>query len=58
MPAEKKFQAPTSKHQRIFKHQAPILFPPVRFEFGAWSFSGCWSLEFGIFFRVFRVFRG
>src|SRR5437763_6304044 len=39
----RKLQAPSSKHQRSTKHQAPnsrSRSPSVRSEFGIWSFSG------------------
>src|SRR6267143_993883 len=42
---ESKHQKPNSKHQRNPKFHAPNRGP--RFELGAWSFSGVWSLVFG-----------
>jgi len=58
-----KFQAPTSKLQRSSNLQAPeevgdthrsYIFsnfyqPTSGLEFGAWTFSGTWSLELGAF---------
>jgi hypothetical protein len=44
-----KFQAPTFKHQRNFKHEAPICAARIGLDVEAWSFFGCWSLEFGAF---------
>src|SRR5712671_5225305 len=43
---ESKHQKPSSKHQRNPKFQAPNRGP--RFELGVWSFSGVWSLVFGV----------
>src|SRR6185503_6017544 len=43
---ESKHQKPSSKHQRNPKFQAPNRGP--RFELGARSFSGVWSLVFGV----------
>jgi hypothetical protein len=40
----KKLQAPSSRLQRNFKHQAPSI---GAVSFGDWSFSGAWSLELG-----------
>ena len=40
-----KHQAPTSREAPNSKHQTSAGDDPLRF--GAWSFSGAWSLEFG-----------
>ena len=40
-----KFQAPTSKLQRISKHQVSIHREPL---FKVWSLKFLWSLELGI----------
>jgi hypothetical protein len=44
----KKLQAPTSKHQRNFKYQAPKGSVGRCLVHGAWFFSGAWMLEFGV----------
>src|SRR5258708_17467637 len=41
-----KHQSPTSNIQRISKNQIPNVYAREN-AFGAWSFSGCWSLEVG-----------
>src|SRR5205085_1643421 len=43
-------QAPSTKHQRNTKHQAPskqLASPHFPLKLGIWSFSGAWSLELG-----------
>src|SRR6266404_3381479 len=49
---ESKHQKPSSKHQRNPKFQAPNR--GTRFELGAWSFSGVWSLVFRVWDLVLR----
>src|ERR1041384_5921235 len=47
-----KHQAPSTKHQRSTKFQAPNARRRTEafLEFGAWNFSGAWSLELRAFF--------
>jgi hypothetical protein len=54
---EKKLQAPSSKHQRNSKHQAPN--EAARSPFGAWHLELLWSLELGAwsFERAFGIAR-
>src|SRR5487761_1935136 len=42
---KKEHQAPTSKLQRNFKHQAPMCAARLELDVEVWSFSGCWSWE-------------
>src|SRR5437870_5157407 len=42
-----KHQAPTTKLQRNFKHQAPKESPCIRSGFGIWSLVLLWSLVLG-----------
>jgi len=58
-----KLQAPSSKLQRSTKPQAPNEFVMVALKFGAWCFSGAWSLVLGILsvaliamIQLYRIF--
>jgi hypothetical protein len=46
-----KLQTPSSKLQRSTKNQAPKLVRAALL-FGAWNFSGAWSLELGAYERI------
>src|SRR5436189_5860283 len=50
-----KFQHPTSKETPSPKFQAPTALGSPSLEVGAWSFFGCWRLEFGISLRLFHL---
>jgi hypothetical protein len=49
MKAPSTIEAPSSKLQAPEKHQIPSSKPEARLVFGAWIFSGAWSLELGVF---------